>query len=488
MRIDVGTLSGSGSIAANGGAATQGGGSGGGGGGRVAIYYQNAAAFNFATQVTAIGGIGVIAPNGGAGTVYLQGPGTEAGELVIDNNNIGSATLSTPIPHPATGTIALMSLRVKRGAKVRLDTLLNIASVLEVTTGSEFISTNRTIAGTINLTGNALITHLPTSATTSFKVDLSANAINIDASSRIDVTGLGFLGGVQPGNPFGLSGMTVGFAVGSASRGGGSYGGLGGIGAGAVNPVYGDFRNPNEAGSGGGSVSGPAGNGGGLIRIVAQTLALDGVIRANGSVSQVFGAGGSGGGMRIDVGTLSGSGSIAANGGAATQGGGSGGGGGGRIAIYYQNAAAFNFATQVTAIGGIGVIAPNGGAGTVYLQGPGTEAGELVIDNNNIGSATLSTPVPNPAAGTIALTNLRVKRSARIRLDSVVNLTSTLEIGNSSEFISTTRTNAGTINLSDNSVITHLPTTATTSFKVDLSANAINIDASSRIDVTGLGF
>ncbi|MGH7929411.1 MAG: hypothetical protein ACREQV_16600, partial [Candidatus Binatia bacterium] len=163
-------------------------------------------------------------------------------------------------------------------------------------------------------------------------------------------------------------GMTVGFAAGSVSRGGGSYGGLGGIGVGAVNPVYGDFRNPNEVGSGAGSVSGPAGNGGGLIRIVAQTLALDGVIRASGSVSQVFGAGARGGGIRIDVGTLSGAGSIAANGSSATQGSSNGGGGGGRVAIYYQNAAAFNFATQVATTGGLGVIAPNGQPGTIHIE------------------------------------------------------------------------------------------------------------------------
>ena len=315
--------------------------------------------------------------NGGAGTVYLQGPTRENGELIVDNNDIVSFTLSTPVLNPAnpTGTIALTHLRVKRGARIRIDNLLNLTSTLEISNGSEFISTNRTVADTINLTGNSVITHLPATATMSFKVDLSANTVTIDATSRIDVTGRGFLGGRQPGNPFAGPGMTIGFQSGSTGRSGGSYGGLGGSTAGVANAVYGDFRNPNDPGSGGAAdASFFGGNGGGLIRIVAQTLQLDGLIVADGSVGvnsigTSDSGGGSGGGIRIDVGNLRGTGQIRAGGGPGNVHftGGSGGGGG-RVAIYYADATDFNLGTQVLVPGGAGRNAPNGQNGTIYLE------------------------------------------------------------------------------------------------------------------------
>jgi len=130
-------------------------------------------------------------------------------------------------------------------------------------------------------------------------------------------------------------------------------------------------------------------------------------------------SGGSGGGIRIDVGTLSGSGSISANG---SPGGGTtgGGGGGGRIAIYYQDASGFNFA-NVRAFGSTGPNVTNAGAGTIYLQGPSRESGELIIDNNNVVTPSLSTPILGASASTLTLTNFRVRRGAKAKLDSTLN-------------------------------------------------------------------
>jgi RHS repeat-associated protein len=497
VRIDVGTLSGTGQITANGGGATTDG--YGGGGGRVAVYYQNATGFDL-SRISAFGSVGNgTGIAGGAGTVYLQGPARESGELIVDNNNANSPTLSTPIPNPVSGTIALTHLRVKRGGKIRLDSSLSLTSVLEVSNSSEYISTNQTNANTINITSNSVITHLPTTANTVFKVDLNATTITIDSTSKVDVSTRGFLGGNRPGNPFGINsgqfgrGMTVGFQAGSNSRAGGGYGGLGGFSAtegAASNPVYGDFRNPNNVGSGGGSpfTASQGGHGGGLVRIVAQNLNLNGLINANGgnAAQDCCAGGGSGGGVRIDVGTLSGTGQITANGGGATTDG--YGGGGGRVAVYYQNATGFDL-SRISAFGSVGNgTGIAGGAGTVYLQGPARESGELIVDNNNANPPTLSTPIPNSASGTIALTHLRVKRGAKIRLDSVLNLTSTLEISSAAEFVSTNRTFADAINLTANSIITHLPTTATTSFKVDLNTETLTIDATSRIEVSARGF
>ncbi len=207
------------------------------------------------------------------------------------------------------------------------------------------VNGQHTFANVVLLNG-AVLTHTPTTEATLGKLDLVVTGtIQIDSTSRIDVSGRGFLAGGRPGNPSTTNGMTVGFQATNQSGTAGSYGGLGGNSSGSTNPVYGDFRNPSEVGSGGGGFQGaPAGNGGGLARIVAQSIVLNGSIRANGGSADGSGAGGSGGGIRIDAGSISGMGSIAANGSPAFVPAGGGGGGGGRVAIYYQSAATFNFA------------------------------------------------------------------------------------------------------------------------------------------------
>jgi RHS repeat-associated protein len=491
IRVDAGTIRGAGTISANGGDGgprsvfTAG---SGGGGGRVAIYYQDATGFDL-SKVNAFGGN--VGTSGGAGTIYLQGPTRENGELIIDNNNLAVVSLSTPIPNPTGGTISLTHFRVRRQAHVRMDSILNLTGTLEVATSGEFISTKSTIAGAINLNNNGLITHLPTTATASFKVDLSAGTFTIDATSKIDVTNRGFLGGGQLGNPFSGRGMTVGFAAGSSGNTGGGYGGLGG--GNIPNPVYGDFRNPNDPGSGAGTTFSATGNGGGLIRIVAQTLQLDGSIKANGGNGAIEQAAGSGGGIRIDAGTISGAGTIAANGGdggprsTSTAG---NGGGGGRVAIYYQDATGFDFNSKVSAFGGDTLTA--GGAGTVYLQGPTRENGELVIDNSNLLSPGLSTPVPSSPSGQLNLTNLRVRKGANPRIDDQLNLTGTLEVSfglNVAAGLTVSRPIfAPTVTINNQSFLTHLPATGTAFYKLDLHAANLTIDATSRIGVGGRGF
>jgi hypothetical protein len=230
----------------------------------------------------------------------------------------------------------------------------------------------------LTLSNGAVITHSPTSGTAAGKLDITVTGtIQIDSTSRIDVSAHGFLGGGRAGNPFGNNGMTLGLAQGSTGTSGGSYGGLGG--GNGRNPVYGDFRDPNGQGSGGARVNDPAGNGGGLVRIVASALLLNGAIFANGGDGAFQAGGGSGGGIRIDVGTLSGTGTINANGGSqgtnAIGGGLGNGGAGGRVAVYYRNPTSFN-PSNITAFSGPG---NNSGAGTVYLQGSTRDAGELIV-------------------------------------------------------------------------------------------------------------
>lgn len=94
--------------------------------------------------------------------------------------------------NPSGSTIGLPHLRVKRGARIRLDSLLNVIDIIDISSAAELISTNRTVADSLNVTVSVL-TQLPTTANTAFKVDLNANTIMIDATSRIDVAARGFL-------------------------------------------------------------------------------------------------------------------------------------------------------------------------------------------------------------------------------------------------------------------------------------------------------
>ena len=120
------------------------------------------------------------------------------------------------------------------------------------------------------------------------KLDLNVDVLTIDDISKIDVTGKGYLGGLGRnfvGDNESSSGRTLGNALGASSsnNGGGSYGGRG---SGSSNGVYGDFRNPNELGSGGARARTEfrrGGNGGGLVRISANSIQLDGTIVANGT-------------------------------------------------------------------------------------------------------------------------------------------------------------------------------------------------------------
>ena len=486
VRLDVNSLSGTGSITANG---SNGGGTvgGGGGGGRVAIYYQNISGFNFA-NVLATGATGPSVPGTGAGSVYLQGPSKESGELIIDNNNILDAgPLVSTLPPGPTSDLVLTHFRVRRGARFGVSRPLNISDTFEIHTNSGFLTTQPIAASTVNLVSNSFLAHFVPAPPIVNKLEITADTISIDTTSRIDVTGRGFPGSGRFGNPT-ANGLTVGFQPGSTSLAGGSYGGLGGIGSNATaNAVYGDFRNPNEPGSGGGSVGAPGGSGGGLVRIVAQTLSLTGTILANGGAVDGGGSasGGSGGGIRIDVGTFSGSGSISANG---SPGGGTtgGGGSGGRIAIYYQDATGFNF-SNMSAFGSTGPNAINAGAGTVYLQGPARENGELLVDNNNVSAPSMSTPIP-AISGTLNMTHVRVKRQGHLRIDNLLNMTGSLELNTGAEFTSSARVIADRIDLINNSVIVQLPTAATTANKVDLSANQMIVDTTSTVSAIAKGF
>ena len=158
--------------------------------------------------------------------------------------------------------------------------------------GLDIVVTNCTVTAnaahtfaSLQIVGGGVLTHSPApNGETTNRLDLTiSGALVIDAASRIDVSGMGFASGsaeAPTGNP------TLGA--------GGSYGGLGANVNGTANLAYGDYRNPNEFGTGN---SGDVGvSGGGLARITASSAQIDGGILANGAWTTAGNSGGASGG------------------------------------------------------------------------------------------------------------------------------------------------------------------------------------------------
>ncbi len=266
----------------------------------------------------------------------------------------------------------------------------------------------------LHLINGAVLTHPAGTATNYGFLDLSvAGTLLVGGNSAIQTAGKGYAAGRTAGNSTNAA---------STGRSGGSYGGLGGTqDGGAANLVYGDFRNPNEPGSGAATTS-SGGAGGGLVRIAASRMELNGTINANGAVGASASGysggagGGSGGGVFLVVDTLAGTGTVSALGGAAGVSGGyidgarGGGGGGGRVAIVYGSLDGFNIENQVTVLGGDGGGTNDGSAGTLFVQSSGP--GELIINSRNVARGT-PTPLWLPA-GTNYFDHVTIKGSGQV--------------------------------------------------------------------------
>jgi hypothetical protein len=418
--IQTSRLSGDGFITANGGGSGIG---VGGGGGRVAIYcdYVEAAHnLNNLYNLMAFGGRGGYdTRRSSAGTVYLKYSNQLYGNLYVDDNVVdvngnpnGTSPESTPLTLIGFGETAgvsgdtlttdgKVSLLAGDLAGIRFNPDINQSETFVIQSNTvdtiTVVSPNENgvffsvVAGvgkpyaglyrfdnlffrrggnlvvgdllevtdTMRIAEYGLLTHYESTSSFVSWLDLTVGNLTIDANSRIEVTGRGYIGGRADWE----QGRTLGNVYGSYRGAGGSYGGLGGKYEVNNNPnnTYGDLTNPLELGSGGGAWGGnDGGDGGGLILITAGSITLDGAIIANGGESQGSAAGaGSGGGVNIVTGTLTGNGFIRANGG--NQG---VGGGGGRIAVYYDT---LNWTGQITVNGGDGAYG-DGQIGTTYLQ------------------------------------------------------------------------------------------------------------------------
>ena len=440
IRLEAGTLSGAGWIAANGGDRANGAASG--GGGRVAIYYADGSGFNLLTNVTAHGGNA--GGNAGAvGTVYLK-PTGGLGQLRLDNH--GAATGAwTPL-----GRDADTAYRTEQ---------LVIAGTNVVAMPQHEMPI---LADTLSVLNGAVLTHQTTTSGQEYSLRITVtNGLLIDGTSKMDVSGRGYAIYYTVGN------TNTGGASGNA---GGSYGGLGFAASGQPNATYGDYRNPNELGSGGAGELGSAGAGGGLLRIIADTAQIDGQLLANGApglyTNYRQGGGGSGGGIRLDVHGLSGRGLMAANGGDKSNG--SASGGGGRVAIYFTSNQGFDLDQNVTAHGG-GDGNP-AAVGTVYWK-PDGALGQLRLDNH--GKVTgVWTPLGLPGDGTFLADDLVINGAGIVAAP----------VREMPVFVNS-------LTLTNGAVLTHQTTTSSQEYSLRITVtNGLLIDGTSKMDVSGRGY
>ena len=373
INITTSTISGAGAIRANGGARYVG-----GGGGRIGIWYLDLATFE-RSRITAAGGQGSEA-DGANGTVFLKSITETNGTLVVDG--LGSDTYTTlPIP---PGYV-FDNIILRNNARVIADDPLQVAGELRLESGS-------ILSHSVNVTSGLTI---------------NARRVSIDATSKIDVSEKGYLGGKRGTTT--CSGYTLNGLSGPTKYGGGTYGGMGAAGESGtgLNPVYGDPKEPVHLGTGGGcgGWDSPGGNGGGRVIInAAEEVKVLGSILAVGGTGDDHSAGdGSGGSIKISTSLIRGSGIISARGGDKLN-----SGGGGRIAVYYDylGAAGENFSDLRNIVAGGGINASSSrkaSSGTVYLKASGQTYGDLYIDGEAAAGATAVqyTPLTHLGFGTI---------------------------------------------------------------------------------------
>lgn len=375
IRIDAVAYGGDGTISASGGQLLTYE-EGGGGGGRIALYYTQGTPD--VALITASGRF-----YGGAGSVYLaRGADTSLAFRQVETwpsrlTPVWFGARATESDDPA---IYRTRFTIENEARVVIEsqtTRLWMVGAGELGAGS--LTVGRLGADALQVLPGHALRQPQCSGTVVRSLDVQvAGALSVHTGAVIDAIACGYGRGRGAGNAW------VGvFGAGA----GGSYGGYGGDAAyygayisGVANDCYGDFTNPIEPGAGAGT--GPdspavSSNGGGLIRILASSLTLDGIVVADGQHSPAqYVGGGSGGGIRIDCGMVSGVGSMSARGGALSTYY-EGGGGGGRIAVYYASGT-----TDTLSISASGRF--YGGSGTVFLKSSTAAFPVLAIEQDGV--------------------------------------------------------------------------------------------------------
>lgn len=399
-----------------------------GGGGRVAIYYTNS---TYPGGVPAIsyetwGGDGET--DGAGGTIFYKKATDANGYLMVINGvRDYDERVTTPLtdnsPYDSIVTDFRGTLKVPTATTFELPsdqvtyrlvmegnfTLPGGSTHLKIKNGGYLEMRRNTPINvttmTIDLGGT--LSHSKNGATKDYFIDVVAD--NMTVNGLIDATGKGYSAGNGPGVP-------------SAARKGAGHGGYGGNG-GLYTSVKGgspynnvNLKTPQELGSGtlpDGNAVGAAG--GGYVRLdIANTLTVNGTIRADGqtgdlySYSQISG-GGSGGSIYITTGTIAGGGAtISASGGSGAVYSSSyysNAGAGGRIAMiydtdsYYEGIRTLISYERLRAFGGMNYDDNAGAAGSIFMQktmAPGLEANGRIYYNNgsNPHVQLAETPVP----------------------------------------------------------------------------------------------
>ncbi len=456
--LTVGELFGSGKISASGGSARTTGGSA-GGGGRVRIDYDQADFDLGRVRATPGGGVSGAAPAaraGGAGTVVLR-EGNQRPRLIIDDGGLSRGVDSRPLSWtPATEPLVIDVDLITRG-----DATVVVTRPLEVET--------------ITLEGRSRLVHLQTTALLEAGLTLTATAITIGADAAIDLTGRGYGGDCTPfAGGCGGGGRGVGnvYGTGAKQLRGASHGGTGGA---DIEPTYGDPFAPTTPGAGGGygnSGADHGGTGGGRLRLFADTLTVDGQIRADGSAPLTGlrnGGPGAGGSLWLTVDTLAGTGTIAADGGSAVVAEAQAGGGG-RVRVDYGSAT-FDLARVTAAPGTLTAPAPGapGGPGTVYLV-PTTGRPRLVIADLNRSSLVDNRPLGFLASATAFTADLE------------------LIVRGTSRLVATRPLAVHTLRLDDSARVSSLETRADFISDLTLTTTALIIGPNASLDVNGRGF
>lgn len=464
--VDVATLSGNGSISVNGGASGSSASNGNGSGGY--IYLKVVDAYY-------------------SGTINSKaGNGVADGSVVVDVTN-------TYIICSGGGSVL---------TTCNVNDTQNLVPYFEYTIGGNLVLQNGGLlqggVGQLNkltVTGN--ITVESGGAIKSNFSSLTANAIDIQTGGLISAEGLGYLGGKNRSESG--QGPSPGLASSANPGGGGAHGANGATGgsaatAGGTAP-YGDETAPVTFGSGGGACyDADGGNGGGAIKVITNSLTVNGTLSVKGiditSSSVYVAGGGAGGSLWLQIAnTFNGLGTISADGGYGRyqSGGLSGGGSGGRIAIEFNG----------TSLGFEGVLSVLGGRSSGRYGGDGTYYLSLGDSNSICDSGDLSTT---------CLINSK-KNLARNQLINANNLTLTttglLDIAGTNSGFSLDLT--GNLLLQAGSSIIHSEYSSDLEIKVDgtltventasiisnislLEVGTLTIDSGGKISASSMGF
>jgi hypothetical protein len=478
-----GNITGSGNISATGGS---GGGNvnyGAGAGGSVAIEYGGTSSIAN-TDISIQGGsqtVGNSTNTGAVGTIYFEDSThvDQQGDLYFDNNSI-TTTQRTQIVAATFTNIALDNTAfvefTSNSLVVSEDISINNSSILELATAN--------VTGDVTISNSGMLSHSETTTGTVYRLDLTADQVIVNTGAFINTNARGFLGGYtyNAGSP------NIPTTTGApSSLAGGSHFGEGGQGVGTEGIVYDSIFEPNQPGGGVGG--GVAGAGGGVVKITTNTLLLDGSISANGrsDTSNAY-TGSAGGSIWLIVsGNITGSGAISAFGGSGGGNSNYGAGAGGSVAIEHGGTSSITN-TDISVHGGsqgAGNSTNPGAVGTIYFEDSThvNQQGDLYFDNNGV-TTTQRTQV---AATT--LTDMALDNSAFVKLTSTtLTLFDDLTIDNNSILEARTIAATGDTSILNTSTLSHLPTTTSQVYKLDLSTANLTLSAGSQINVDGKGY